>query len=63
MAPRPAPPCYSRDTDYLATSGTLTFEPNETVLSILVPLINDLDPEAAESLTLTLSNPLPGAES
>ncbi len=49
------------DTDYLATSGTLTFEPNETVLPILVPLINDLDPEAAESFTLTLSNPSQGA--
>ncbi len=49
------------DTDYLATSGTLTFEPNETVLAILVPLINDLDPEAAESFTLTLSNPSQGA--
>ena len=43
--------------DYHATSGTLTFEPGNTLMYVRVPIINDDDPDSGETLTLTLSNP------
>ena len=44
-------------TDYVATSGTLTFNPLETTKSFSVPLIYDRTPDTGETINLTLSNP------
>jgi hypothetical protein len=41
----------------VATAGTLTFPPGAVVKSFGVPILNDTDNEADESLVLTLSNP------
>lgn len=43
--------------DYTATSGTLTFAPNETTKTITVPILADTVAEPDESFTVTLSNP------
>jgi hypothetical protein len=42
--------------DFTATSGTVTFAAGETMKEILVPIIGDLNKEAAETFTLKLSN-------
>ncbi len=42
--------------DYTATSGTLTFAANETSKTVSVTVLQDTVDEAAETLTLTLSN-------
>jgi hypothetical protein len=47
--------------DYLAASGTLTFNQGETSKSFQVNLLTDNLLEGDESLTLTLSNPTGGA--
>lgn len=44
--------------DYTATSGTLIFEPGETVKSIFVPVHADEEPEENELLSVQLSNPV-----
>ena len=50
---------YARaDSDYLAVSGTLTFNPGEISKVITVPILNDKLPELNESLNLTLANPV-----
>jgi hypothetical protein len=44
--------------DYVATSGTLTFAPNETSKTITVPVLDDNIWEgASENFSLTLNNP------
>ena len=43
--------------DYTATSGTLTFVPGDTEMTIMVALSNDSAVEGAELFTVTLSNP------
>ena len=43
--------------DYQATSGTLTFGPNDTVKVVQVPIIDDLTVENTEQFTFTISNP------
>ena len=43
--------------DYTATSGTLTFVPGDTEMTIMVALSNDSAVEGAEVFTVTLSNP------
>lgn len=49
---------YARETlDYVATSGTLTFEPGETSKTFTVAIQNDGLPEISESLDLILNNP------
>ena len=43
--------------DYIATSGTLTFAPGETIKTINVPVIGDTVAELQERYLITLSNP------
>jgi VCBS repeat-containing protein len=43
--------------DYIATSGTLTFAPGETTKTIDVPVIGDIVSEFQERYLITLSNP------
>ena len=45
-------------TDYTAKSGTLTFAPNQTSQTIVVPILNDNLNEADEIFTVSLSNPV-----
>jgi hypothetical protein len=49
--------------DYTATSGRLTFAPGETSKDVGVPVANDTRQEAAETFTLSISNPVGGAAS
>lgn len=42
--------------DYVATSGTLTFAPGQTVQTITVPVAGDLNIEPDETFSVTLSN-------
>lgn len=44
--------------DYTATSGTVTFSPNETSKPVVVLIQGDLDLEADEDFFLNLSNPV-----
>lgn len=46
--------------DYVATTGTVTFAPGETSKTVVVPVIGDTVVEAAETLTVTLTNPAGG---
>ena len=48
----------SAGADYRATNGELRFAPDETELTVSVPVFGDLRPEADETFTLTLSNPV-----
>ncbi|MBA4148927.1 MAG: DUF11 domain-containing protein [Verrucomicrobia bacterium] len=53
---------FSRDvtaqagSDYLTATGTVTFAPGDTLKTIQVPVIGDLDPEPDETLQLILTN-------
>ena len=47
--------------DYTATSGTLTFNPGETMKYLAVPILNNSPVEGDETVNLTLSNPVGGA--
>lgn len=44
--------------DYIPTSGTLTFEPGQTLASFSVITLDDTVDEAGETVNLTLSNPV-----
>ena len=44
--------------DYIATSGTLTFAPGETSRTVAIIVNSDATAEAKETFTVTLSNPL-----
>ncbi|MDM8527234.1 Calx-beta domain-containing protein [Anaerolineales bacterium HSG24] len=44
--------------DYTATAGTLTFAPNQTRLTITIPIIDDLLDEATELFQISLTNPV-----
>ncbi|HEY0764223.1 MAG TPA: Calx-beta domain-containing protein [Pyrinomonadaceae bacterium] len=46
--------------DFVAVSGTLTFNPNESTKSFQIPLIYDKLVEQPETVTLTLTNPTGG---
>ena len=45
------------EADYTAASGTLTFEPGDTLRTVGVPVLDDALDEEDETLALTLSNP------
>jgi uncharacterized delta-60 repeat protein len=47
--------------DYLGTNGTLAFPPGSTVQTISLPLVDDLEVEALETITLALTNATGGA--
>lgn len=47
--------------DYIATSGDLTFAPNETTKQFTVPIVEDTIYEGNESFNVILSNPTGGA--
>jgi len=47
--------------DYLATSGTLTFEPGETVKTIQVPIVGDTLDEVDKDFLVNLTNPINAA--
>jgi glucose/arabinose dehydrogenase len=51
----------SAGSDYTATSGTLIFDAGVTSRSFQVPITNDTQDEANETVTLSLSNPAGGA--
>ena len=42
--------------DYVATNGTLTFEPGETEKTVTVPVLSNTDTEETETFFLALSN-------
>lgn len=50
----------SEGSDYFKASGTLTFQPNQTMKLVSVSIINDSIPESSETFTFNLSNPSPG---
>lgn len=50
------------DIDFVSSSGTLTFEPDETSKVFEVTFIDDSDPEGSEPIAVNLSNPSEGAE-
>jgi hypothetical protein len=45
-------------TDYTATSGTLTFAPNQTTATIAVPVLGNNILQADKTFTVSLTNPL-----
>src|SRR5262249_30875752 len=47
----------SAGVDYLPAAGTLTFQPGQTVQTILVQLINPTKLQPIKTLTVTLSDP------
>ncbi len=46
--------------DFLATSGTVTFQPGETTKSLSLAVVGDTSLESTEGFTVTLSNPSSG---
>ena len=48
--------------DYAATSGTLTFVPDDTTKTISVPITDDTEDDGGETFTLTLSNASGGVQ-
>ncbi len=47
--------------DYVATSGTLVFDPGETSMTFAVPILGGVPNEGDETVILTLGNPTGGA--
>jgi hypothetical protein len=46
--------------DYTLTAGQLTFVPGQTLATVSVPIVNDVNVEGTESFSVTLSNPSVG---
>jgi hypothetical protein len=53
-----APGTAAAVTDFVATTGTLTFAPGVTTQTVSVPIVNDNQFEADEYLLLNLTNPV-----
>jgi hypothetical protein len=49
--------CSNPGTDYEATSGTISFQPGNTVVTIPVRICGDMSAEANEDFSVNLSNP------
>lgn len=47
--------------DYSSTSGTLSFAASDTTMTITVPVVGDVEPEANETFTVMLTSPTGGA--
>lgn len=47
--------------DFVATSGTVRFEPGETRKEVAIQILQDLEVEAGEAFELTLHDPTPAA--
>ena len=47
--------------DYMSTSGTLTFNDGETSKPITVPIVDDSTPEGIENFKISITNPSGGA--
>ena len=45
------------DADFTPTSGTLTFNPNQTTKTIRVPILRDTVHEPSETFTVELDDP------
>ena len=58
---RVEPSFATAGTDYTATSGELTFAPNETSKQFTVPILEDITYETTEVFRVILSNPTGGA--
>ena len=52
--------CDTRGVDYITTSGTVTFQPGQSALSIPITICGDSNAETGESFTVTLSNAVNG---
>ncbi len=52
--------CNTRGVDYITTSGTITFSPGTTALSIPITICGDTNAETGEAFGVTLSNPVNG---
>ncbi len=48
--------------DYTTTNNTATFNPNESIRDILIPINNDGDIEPTETFTFTIDNPSDNAD-
>ncbi len=48
--------------DYIATSGTLTFEAGESSKSFIIPIISDVASDSEETINVLLSNPTGGVQ-
>ena len=48
----------TENVDYIATTGTVTFQPGETVKTVTVQVLGDLEVEADETFRLNLDNPV-----
>lgn len=48
-------------TDYVAQSGTITFQPGQTQQTISVEILDDSHPEPTESFSIQLSDPVGGS--
>jgi hypothetical protein len=48
-------------TDFMPSSGTITFNPGETSKTISVTILGDFDGENDETFTVTLTNPVNGS--
>ncbi len=56
----PDPDGAEAGSDYTSTTGMITFPPGIAERTVLVPILNDSDPEATETFTVSLDNAIGG---